>query len=105
MSNLAGGGKDQDWEGTSGAGHVFASAKEAEVCDVSSADFTVTINNGTSMAILLGSDGNVNLRLVGETTDIVLPLKAGWHPIAATHIRTASTTVTAKATDIVVVAW
>lgn len=84
---------------------VYSSFKTAEVCDVSSVDFDVTINNSSAKGLFLGTTGDVKVDTPDGDTITYSNVPAGFNPIACTKIYTTGTTVTNKATDIIAGSW
>lgn len=84
--------------------NVHSSFEEAEVCDVSSADHTITLTGGAK-GLFLGTTGDVKVDTPKGNTITYSNVPAGFNPIACTKIYTSGTTVTNKATDIIAGTW
>lgn len=93
-------------ETPSGAGNVHAGFRTAEAADVSSGDFSVTINNKEAMGIYVGNTGNIKLTTPNGEDVTYLSVAGGQiHALPCTKIFDAGTTVPNKATDLIVGAW
>jgi hypothetical protein len=84
---------------------MYAGFFTAEVADVSSSDFTVTIDGGVAKGLYISADGDVKVDTPNGETITYKTMAAGFHPLPHTKIYTSGTSVGDKATGIVSGSW
>jgi len=95
----------ETFTGIDGAQNVYAGFYTAEVADVSSADFTVTIDSGTAKGLFTSASGDIKVDTPNGETITYKNVAAGFNPIPHTKIYTSGTTVSDKTTGIISGSW